>query len=96
MFAILLSAFNAVLGFVFRKLVIKFLLFGALYWLCTEIPSLIVAHLPDISSVQTLFDRMPDSVIYFANYFYVPQGVTAIISALFVRFFIRRIPFLGG
>ncbi|EGI16500.1 putative phage-related membrane protein [Escherichia coli M605] len=39
---------------------------------------------------------MPDDVIYFANYFYVPQGVTAIISALFVRFFIRRIPFLGG
>ncbi|HBA9513473.1 TPA: DUF2523 domain-containing protein [Escherichia coli] len=96
MFAVLISAFNTVLAFVLRKVTVKFLLFGALYWLCTEIPSLIAVHFPDISSVQALFDRMPDGVIYFANYFYVPQGLTAIISALFVRFFIRRIPFLGG
>ncbi|EEC0439665.1 DUF2523 domain-containing protein [Salmonella enterica] len=95
MFAVILSALNTLLAFVLRRVVIKFVLFGALYWLCTEIPPLLAAHFPDVTVIQRLFNQLPDSMIYFINYFYLTQGIMALISALFVRFFIRRIPFLG-
>lgn len=95
MYAILISAGNAILGFLLRKVVIKFLLFGALYVLCVEIPPLIVSHLPDTSSIQTVLDGLPDGTWFFLNLFEFPHGVSVVVSALFTRFFIRRIPFLG-
>ncbi|WP_415878984.1 hypothetical protein [Methylomonas sp. TEB] len=32
---------------------------------------------------------------YFAGYLLLPQGIAAIITAYFIRFAIRRLPFLG-
>ncbi|EBR4270926.1 DUF2523 domain-containing protein [Salmonella enterica] len=95
MFAILIAAGNTVLAFLLRKVVIKFVLFGALYILCTEVPQLIAEHLPDISSIQTVLNTLPDGTWFFLDLFEFPHGVSAVVSALFVRFFIRRIPFFG-
>lgn len=95
MYAILISAFNSLLGFVLRKAVIKFVLFGAIYVLCTSIPPLISAHLPDTKSIQTLLNALPDGTWFFLNVFEFPKGVSMFMSAYFVRFFIRRIPFFG-
>ncbi|ELD0486781.1 DUF2523 domain-containing protein [Escherichia coli] len=95
MFSILISAGNAILGFLLRKAVIKFILFGVLYILCVEIPPLIVSHLPDVSSVQSVISNLPDGTWFFLNLFEFSHGVSIVVSALFTRFFIRRIPFFG-
>ncbi|EJA8226233.1 DUF2523 domain-containing protein [Salmonella enterica] len=95
MFAILISALNTMLGFLLRRVVFKFILFGALFVLCTAIPPLITAHLPDVNAVHQLLISIPDGIWYFLNIFEFPRGLSVVIPACFVRFFIRRIPFFG-
>ncbi|EGB7049010.1 DUF2523 domain-containing protein [Salmonella enterica] len=95
MFAILISAFNTMLAFVLRKAVIKFILFGALFALCTAISPLITSHLPDVDVIKTLLNDIPDSIWFFMNVFEFPRGLSIVIPAYFVRFFIRRIPLIG-
>ncbi|EBA4957099.1 DUF2523 domain-containing protein [Salmonella enterica subsp. enterica] len=95
MFAILISALNTMLSFLLRRVVFKFVLFGALFVLCTAIPPLITSHLPDVGSLYKLLNSVPDGVWYFLGVFEFPRGLSVVIPAYFVRFFIRRIPFFG-
>lgn len=48
-----------------------------------------------ISSAGELFTAIDPSVWYFMNIFEIPFGITVISSAYFLRFLVRRIPFIG-
>lgn len=48
-----------------------------------------------ISSAGGVFDAIPDGVIYFAQAFQLPAGLSIIVSAYVIRFLIRRIPIIG-
>lgn len=48
-----------------------------------------------IQTTDTMFSAIPPGVWFFANVCQAPVGVTMILSAYLVRFFIRRIPIIG-
>ncbi|CDH02058.1 DUF2523 domain-containing protein [Xenorhabdus bovienii] len=95
MYGILLSALNAVLGFVLRTVVIKFVVFGALYLVVKELFFAVMDLLPQSSNIQSLFDLLPDAAWYFINLFQGAFGVSLVVTAWFTRFIIRRIPIIG-
>ena len=84
MFGILISALNTLLGFVFRSLIIKFVVFFALYFVVQGFVEILVE-----------FANLSDGFWYFINLSKLPQGISMIISAMATRFIIRRIPVIG-
>lgn len=95
MYGLILSAFNFVLGFVFRTLVIKFMVFTALFLIVSEFVPVILNMLPDSTNLVELINQLPDSVWYFMNLFSVIAGLKIVITAFLTRFIIRRIPIIG-
>lgn len=95
MFGLISSALNALLGFVFRTLIIKFIVFFALFFVVQELVKEMAQWLPQSTALPSLFTALPDSAWYFLNLFLVPQGMGMLLSALLTRFIIRRIPVIG-
>lgn len=95
MFGILISTLNTLLGFVFRSLIIKFVVFFALYFVVQGFVEILVELLPDSSNLSSLFANLSDGFWYFINLSKLPQGISMIISAMATRFIIRRIPVIG-
>lgn len=48
-----------------------------------------------LSSAGSVFDAIPDGVLYFAQALQLPAGLSMVISAYVIRFLIRRIPIIG-
>ncbi len=95
MFGILLSAFNSVLAWVFRSLLVKFFVFFALYFITTEFIGVIVQLLPNGSSINGALSGIASSTWYFMNVFMIQSGLGSVVSAYATRFIIRRIPIIG-
>ncbi|MEX9787225.1 DUF2523 family protein [Providencia rettgeri] len=95
MYRLIVSAFNFLLGFVLRTLVIKFVVFSALFLIVSEFVPVILNLLPSSSNLPDLINQLPDSVWYFMNLFAVITGLKIVISAFLTRFIIRRIPIIG-
>lgn len=95
MYRLIVSAFNFLLGFVLRTLVIKFVVFSALFLVVSEFVPVILNLLPASSNLPDLINQLPDSVWYFMNLFAVITGLKIVISAFLTRFIIRRIPIIG-
>jgi Protein of unknown function (DUF2523) len=95
MFGIVFSALSSVLGFVFRSIIIKFVVYFALYFVCTEFISLLVPLLPKASSMNNVFSKLSTAVWYFLDLFSFSQGIPIIFSAFVTRFVIRRLPVIG-
>ncbi|ENX5420922.1 MULTISPECIES: DUF2523 family protein [Morganellaceae] len=95
MYRLIVSAFNFLLGFVLRTLVIKFVVFSALFLIVSEFVPVILNLLPASSNLPDLINQLPNSVWYFMNLFAVITGLKIVISAFLTRFIIRRIPIIG-
>lgn len=95
MFAILVSAFNSVLAYLLRGVVLKFVLFTALFFAVKELFSVVANRLPQSGQVAELFNQLPDGMWYFIYYFQADVGIPLVFSALFTRFIIRRLPIIG-
>lgn len=95
MFGILLSAFNAILGFIFRSVIVKFALYFGLFFVTTEFIPLITSMLPDSNALSSALGGIPSSVWYFLDLFNVSAGIPALLSAYVTRFIIRRLPVIG-
>ena len=95
MYGILLSAFNAVLGFVLRSVIVKFVLYFGLFFVTTEFIALLTPRLPDGNSLSSALGGIPASVWYFLDLFNVSTGIPILLSAWVTRFIIRRIPIIG-
>jgi len=95
MFGILASAFNVVLGFVFRSLIIKFVVFFGLFYIVTEFISVIGGLLPNSTSLTGALGGIPSGVWYFLDLFNVTLGIPLLLSAWVTRFTVRRIPVIG-
>jgi len=95
MFGILLSALNAVLGFVLRSVMVKFVAFFALFFITTELMAVIAPLLPTGDSLSGVLSSVPSGVWYFLDLFNVSAGIPLVLTAYVTRFIIRRIPIIG-
>lgn len=65
-------------------------LMGALASVLEAIPA------PDfVTNAGSFFAGIPSGIVYFFDFFAVAEGLAMIISALIIRFVLRRIPFIG-
>jgi Protein of unknown function (DUF2523) len=97
MYAIVLSALYSLFTFLLRSVLVKFVLFFALFFVASEFIQFITSCgcIPGSSSISSALGNVPFSVWYFLTLFGFGQGFTIVLSALAVRFLIRRIPFFG-
>ncbi|EBX1970041.1 DUF2523 domain-containing protein [Salmonella enterica subsp. enterica serovar Javiana] len=92
---LLIAALGEMLAFVFRQIVVKFILFTVMYLLLTQLAPLLTSYLPNGANVSALFNSLPSAVLWFLNISAFDVTFPMIIVAYFTRFFIRRIPFIG-
>lgn len=97
MHAILLSAFNVVLGFILRAEIVKFVLFFALFYIASEFIRFITGCgcMPSVPAITNGLNAIPSGVKFFLDLFYIQQGLTTIFCAWAVRFLVRRLPIFG-
>lgn len=95
MFGLIVSALNGLLVFVFRTVVIKFVLFFALMFVVQEFIPVMVGWMSLNYDIPTMFQALPESMWYFFNLLNFTQGLMMIINAWLVKFMIRRIPYIG-
>jgi hypothetical protein len=98
MFGILMSALWAasgyIIGFIFRSVIVKFVVFFALFYVTTEFTAVLLSSgiLPTPGQAQNYISAIPPSAGYFLSVFNVYAGISLILSAYSTRFIIRRIP----
>ena len=95
MYAILLSALHAGLGFVFRSVIAKFFVFFALFFITTEFLGVLVDRLPNGQAMSGALSAIPPAMWYFLDLVHFDVGLPAVLSAWVLRFMIRRIPVIG-
>ena len=93
---ILMSAIWTAITYIFKAVIIKFVVFFAIFYVLSEfIPIMFSLFHADIGLVSTYAQAIPATVWYFFDAFNLPNGIPFIISAYMSRFAIRRIPFIG-
>ncbi len=95
MFAILASAVNVLLGFAFRSVMVKFVLYFGLFFVVTEFLQILSPLLPTASGLTNSLAGVPSGVWYFLDLFNISYGMPALLSAFVTRFVIRRLPIIG-
>lgn len=95
MFGILVSALNTALGFVFRKIVVKFMVLFALYFVIGAFVSTLGEFVPGPSALSGALSGITSGVWWFLDLFSFSQGAVLVVSAYAYRFLIRRIPLIG-
>lgn len=95
MFGILISAGNALLGWLVRGVLVKFVVFIALYWVVAELVAVMAGWLPSGNGLTSAFAGIGAGTWYFLDLFAFSTGLPLVVSAMVTRFFIRRIPVIG-
>jgi hypothetical protein len=98
MFQIIIAAVWTAISFLFRTVVIKFVIFTAMFVLLTELMPIVLRllNIQDFNAnLHNSLTHIPSSVWYFLNAFRFDLGVPLILSAYASRFIIRRLPFVG-
>ena len=97
LFAILTSALNALLGFVFRSVLIKFGTFFALWFITSGFVEVLQKSgiLPSADALTGAFGGLSSDMWYWLDLFAIPTGLPMIVSAFAARFIIRRLPIIG-
>lgn len=95
MYGILVSALYTALGFIARSVLVKFVLFFAVWFVAVEFVPVLVTYLPGSSALLLAWSSIPPGIGYFLNLFQVPTGLSMALTAMVLRFSIRRIPLIG-
>lgn len=88
---------TSLVTWIFRKVVIAFLLATSIYFLIDFLGPLVLRLLGSYLNANpaALLDGIPQNMWFFLSAFRVGFGLKLMISALATRFLIRRIPFIG-
>ncbi len=91
------AALSSLVGFIFRKLIIVFLITTSIYFLIEFLGPMVVRLASGYFGISpiALLNSIPANVWWFASAFKVDFGIKVMFSALATRFLIRRIPFIG-
>lgn len=69
-----------------------------LFSIIVDVIELLMSWIPeiDIHDPASLSSGIGSDILYFTTLMELPYGLTAAATALFARFVLRRIPFIGG
>jgi hypothetical protein len=98
MHAILVSAFNATLGWLLKVAVAKVFVFGILFLVTTEFTEAMIGKLGSdnaAAGVQGALDGLPSAALYFVGLLRLDVGLPLIFAAYVTGFAIRRLPIIG-
>lgn len=95
MFGIVLSALNVALAWLARSILVKFVVYFALYFCVTEFMGVIASWMPNGQVLSASLGGIPAAVWYFLDLFNFSVGLPAVVSAFATRFIVRRIPVIG-
>lgn len=95
MFGILLSAFNTILGFVFRQVVVKFVVLFAIFFVIQAFVGVLASFLPNPADLSGALGSISSGMWWFMDLFAFSQGAAIVVTATVYRFLIRRIPLIG-
>lgn len=87
-----------ILTWIFREVVIKFVIFAALFAVVAFMVPKAIALLGDFigtGGLTSVFAALPPGIWYFLDIFQISYGLPLIISAWVSRFLIRRLPVIG-
>lgn len=91
----LASAFSGILNFLFRVVVIKFLVFAVIYITLTEVLPIVIDFALSNKVISGSLPSISSSIGFYLQYFRLDVAVKLLISAYVTRFLIRRLPFVG-
>ena len=91
------SALSWLLNWIFRTVIIKFVILTVLWEVVAWVGREVLSHL-DISpltNLQSTLGGLPSGILYFCGLFRLDVGLPLILGAYLTRFLIRRIPIIG-
>lgn len=97
MWGILLSGIWKICAWIFRGVVVKFIILSAIYYVVKWIGEAVLSQL-DISSLtgmQSVLDSIPNDILFFLGVFRLDVGIPLILGAMLTAFIIRRLPLVG-
>ncbi len=105
MYGIFLSALYTVISFIFRQVIVKFIVLWAVYFVIAAFVNALAGLVGgtsrccsitfDPSGLSTALSQLPSEIWYWLDLFSFTQGACLVMTALIYRFLIRRIPFIG-
>lgn len=87
-----------IVTWIFREVVIKFVIFAALFAVVAFLVPKAIGYLGGFigtSGLSAVFGAIPSGVWYFLDMFQLDYGLPLVISASVARFLIRRLPVIG-
>jgi Protein of unknown function (DUF2523) len=95
MYGILISAFNTILGFLLKKVIVQFFVLFALYFVIQTFVTVLGSFIPKPSDITGGLSSIASGTWYFMDLFAFSQGASLVVSAMVSKFLIRRIPLIG-
>lgn len=105
MYGILVSALNTALGFIFKQVVVKFVVLFAIYFVIAAFVNTLATFLGgnarccslsfDAGGLSQAMSNISEGMWFFMDLFSFSQGACMVVTAMTYRFLIRRIPFIG-
>lgn len=97
MWTALLSGIWSLVSWVFRAVVIKFVVLTALSVVITAIMSYVLGKLDlgAVTGLQSTLGGIPSGVLYFLGLFRFDVGLPLLFGAMLTKFLIRRLPIIG-
>lgn len=87
-----------IVSWIFREVLVKFVIFAALFALLAVLMPLLVGHLAgfvELAPINSAIANIPSGVVFFMRLLRFDIGLPLVVSAIVSRFLIRRIPVIG-
>lgn len=94
----MLNIFGPVVGWIFRGVVIKFVVLAGLFGIMAIVVPMLLDLIGPFIGVQALtnaFAGIDPGVWWFLDMFQLDVGIPLLLSAFIARFLIRRLPVIG-
>lgn len=91
------SGIWSIVSWIFRTVVIKFVVLTVLATVVTELMSYVMGKFDfsPISSLQSTLGGIPSGVLFFLGLFRFDVGLPLMFGAMLTKFLIRRLPVIG-
>lgn len=86
---------SSVVGWVFRTVLLKFVVFTIMYLVVSAVIGYLASKLPGPADLNSGLSAWTPAMWFFADLTMWTQFFPGVISAMVLRFAIRRIPFFG-